>query len=313
MRKLWIPAVLMVLAVGLIAQASSAGGGPDSTVLRFKTMVGTVAPYTGAANAIRGIPGAGSPWSIDKANGTLKENGDLSVKVKGLIITGTGANPVPTFRAVVSCQSIAGGAAVTCEPCHGAVPRHHEWRCRVQGQCGSAEPLHRADRVRHDRNRRSAGLVLGHRSLTAGGTHDRADPAEARVGVPRGTQHVERGGRLAAPFTAERGRLRRAPAAVREDIERVLEAAAIRAAAAAPRGRPDSAVTSGSSTAGSSITSHRPLRQPPRNSLSRRAHSTSTRRPHLRRSQPRTSCTPATAARSWSPTLSPRDHAGTAS
>jgi hypothetical protein len=113
MRKLWIPAVLMVLAVGLIAQASSAGGGPDSTVLRFKTMVGTVAPYTGAANAIRGIPGAGSPWSIDKANGTLKENGDLSVKVKGLIITGTGANPVPTFRAVVSCQSIAGGAAVT--------------------------------------------------------------------------------------------------------------------------------------------------------------------------------------------------------
>ena len=75
-------------------------------------MVGTVAPYLGPANAIRGVPGAGAPWSIDKANGTLKENGDLEVEVKGLIITGTGANPVPTFRAVVSCQSIADGAAV---------------------------------------------------------------------------------------------------------------------------------------------------------------------------------------------------------
>jgi hypothetical protein len=112
MRKFWIPGTVVVaLAVVLIAQAS-AGDGPGSTVLKFKTMVGTVAPYTGAANAIRGVPGAGAPWSIDTANGKLDENGDLSIKVTGLIITGTGANPVPTFRAVVSCQSIAGGAAV---------------------------------------------------------------------------------------------------------------------------------------------------------------------------------------------------------
>ena len=110
-RTFWIPAVVVtLLAVGLIAQAS-AGNGPGSTVLKFKTMVGTVAPYTGA-NAIRGIVGAGSPWSIDTANGKLEANGDLSIKVTGLIITGTGANPVPEFRAVVSCQSIADGAAV---------------------------------------------------------------------------------------------------------------------------------------------------------------------------------------------------------
>ena len=112
MRKFWIPgAVVVALAVVLIAQAS-AGDGPGSTVLKFKTMVGTVAPYTGAANAIRGVPGAGAPWSIDTANGKLEENGDLSIKVTGLIITGTGANPVPTFRAVVSCRSIANGAAL---------------------------------------------------------------------------------------------------------------------------------------------------------------------------------------------------------
>ena len=111
-RKLWIPAVVVTLvAVGLIAQAS-AGNGPGSTVLKFKTMVGTVAPYTGAANAIRGVSGAGAPWSIDTANGKLDQNGDLRIKVTGLIIIPTGTNPFPTFRAVVSCQSIAGGAAV---------------------------------------------------------------------------------------------------------------------------------------------------------------------------------------------------------
>jgi hypothetical protein len=112
MRKIWIPAAVLALAVGLIAQAS-AGNGPDSTVLQFKTMVGTVAPYVGPANAIRGVSGAGAPWSIDKADGSLKQNGDLAVKVTGLIVTGTGANPAPTFRAVVSCLSIADGAAVT--------------------------------------------------------------------------------------------------------------------------------------------------------------------------------------------------------
>jgi hypothetical protein len=111
MRKMWIPAAVLALAVGLIAQASSAGSGPDSTVLKFKTMVGTVAPYTGATNAIRGVSGAGAPWSIDKADGTLKANGDLAVKVTGLIVTGS-TNPAPTFRVVVSCQSVDAGAAV---------------------------------------------------------------------------------------------------------------------------------------------------------------------------------------------------------
>jgi hypothetical protein len=82
-RKLWIPAVVVTLvAVGLIAQAS-AGNGPGSTVLKFKTMVGTVAPYTGAANAIRGVAGAGAPWSIDTANGKLDQNGDLRIRSPG--------------------------------------------------------------------------------------------------------------------------------------------------------------------------------------------------------------------------------------
>src|SRR2546423_1881257 len=130
-RRFWIPALVVTLvAVGLIAQAS-AGNGPGSTVLKFKTMVGTVAPYTGAANAIRGVAGAGAPWSIDTANGKLEENGDLRIKVTGLIITGTGANPVPEFRAVVSCQSIATGHVLPLRrvaDVHRERPREHHER-----------------------------------------------------------------------------------------------------------------------------------------------------------------------------------------
>src|SRR6266496_1721498 len=83
MRKKWILPVILALGLGLIAQASFAGSDRNSTVLKFKTMAGVVAPYTGPANAIRGSPGGGVPWNIDEAHGTLNENGDLDVEVRG--------------------------------------------------------------------------------------------------------------------------------------------------------------------------------------------------------------------------------------
>ena len=112
MRK-WIVAAALVLGVGLLAQASAAGPGGNNDVLRWKTMAGVVAPFTGATNPIRNIPGGGAPWRIDNATGKLKENGELSVEVEGLVLTGTGQNPQAAFRAVVSCLSIDAGAPVT--------------------------------------------------------------------------------------------------------------------------------------------------------------------------------------------------------
>ena len=111
MRK-WIVVAVLALGVGLLAQASAAGPGGNNDVLRWKTMAGVVPPYTGAANPIR-IAGAGAPWRIDTASGKLKENGELSVEVAGLVLTSTGLNPQPAFRAVVSCLSIEAGAPVT--------------------------------------------------------------------------------------------------------------------------------------------------------------------------------------------------------
>jgi hypothetical protein len=108
--KKWTVALVLVLAVGLIAQASA--GDENAKVLEFKTMAGVVPPYTGPANPIRGVPGAGAPWRIDGANGKLRANGDLELEVTGLVLTSTGLNPQAAFRAVVNCQSIESGTAV---------------------------------------------------------------------------------------------------------------------------------------------------------------------------------------------------------
>jgi hypothetical protein len=108
--KKWTVAVVLVLAVGLIAQASA--GDENAKVLEFKTMAGVVPPYTGPVNPIRGVAGAGAPWRIDGANGELRANGDLEIEVAGLVLTSTGLNPQAAFRAVVNCQSIESGTAV---------------------------------------------------------------------------------------------------------------------------------------------------------------------------------------------------------
>jgi hypothetical protein len=111
MKKWAVASVLaLVLAVGLIAQATA--GDENAKVLEFKTMAGVVPPYTGPANPIRGVAGAGAPWRIDRAHGRLRANGDLELEVKGLVLTSTGQNPQAAFRAVVSCQAIENGTAV---------------------------------------------------------------------------------------------------------------------------------------------------------------------------------------------------------
>jgi hypothetical protein len=111
MRKWAVASVLaLVLAVGLIAQATA--GGENAKVLEFKTMAGVVPPYTGPANPIRGVAGAGAPWRIDRVSGKLRANGDLELAVEGLVLANTGQNPQAAFRAVVSCQSIESGTAV---------------------------------------------------------------------------------------------------------------------------------------------------------------------------------------------------------
>jgi hypothetical protein len=111
-----IIATVSLVAAGAIAGTAgmTAAGHNDQTVLRGDVMIGVQAPYTGAANAIRGINGGGAPWSIDDSEFRLRSNGRLEVEVEGLVVTASGVNPAATFKVTVSCLSKdAAGLAIT--------------------------------------------------------------------------------------------------------------------------------------------------------------------------------------------------------
>ena len=95
----------VILALAGVGQATA--GSDDSQVLEFKTMAPVVAPFTGATNPVRGINGGGVPWQIASANGELRSDGQLEIKVEGLVIVATGVNPVAAFRGVVNCLTPA--------------------------------------------------------------------------------------------------------------------------------------------------------------------------------------------------------------
>lgn len=110
MRTKKVAVLGAALLVGLVAMASSAGSAGPATILKADTLVGVHGPYVGNANPIRGINGGGLPWSIAEGKAVLAD-GRLEVKVEGLVLTASGVNPVASFRAVVSCQTIVDGTA----------------------------------------------------------------------------------------------------------------------------------------------------------------------------------------------------------
>jgi hypothetical protein len=110
--------------VGILAGSAgitAAGSHKDRTLLKADMLVGVSAPYTGATNAIRGVPGGGAPWVIAKGEIELKASGKVEMEVHGLVIDPAfpnpavaGINPVPMFKVTVSCLSKdATGAPVT--------------------------------------------------------------------------------------------------------------------------------------------------------------------------------------------------------
>ncbi len=97
--------VLLGVAYPLLtpAQSDEAEGVP---ILAFKTMAPVTGPYVGMTNPIRTVPGGGRPWQIQNGSGELMAGGRLKVRTRGLVLVESGTNPIPMFRAIVSCQSI---------------------------------------------------------------------------------------------------------------------------------------------------------------------------------------------------------------
>ncbi|MCI0352628.1 MAG: hypothetical protein L0Z53_24675 [Acidobacteriales bacterium] len=113
--------LMMLLSVGAFGD-----DGENSVVLRFKTAFGVRGPYLSSFSPptpLRNLNGAPGPWSIEKVSGQLRRDGSLILHVRGLIIPALGQNPIPSFRAVVSCQSIDGsGNANVVNVASDAVP-----------------------------------------------------------------------------------------------------------------------------------------------------------------------------------------------
>jgi hypothetical protein len=103
--------------VGLEKPAPARAG--TGTILTFETMAGVAGPYVGTANPIRGISGGGLPWVISGGGGELNAHGHLVINVRGLVLGPSappsiaGTNPLPAFRAIVSCLSIGTGGTPT--------------------------------------------------------------------------------------------------------------------------------------------------------------------------------------------------------
>jgi hypothetical protein len=117
MKKIFLVTVvvLLVLSTFFFAGSVSPATAKEPKILEFDTMVGVPRPYTGTPNAIRGVPGGGLPWVVASADGELKANGKLEIKVLGLVLDPNdpavvasgraGTNPIPNFKAIVSCLS----------------------------------------------------------------------------------------------------------------------------------------------------------------------------------------------------------------
>ena len=101
---------------GLWSPAALADDGNGNAILAFHRMAPVTGAFVGAPTnpdggvPIRGIHGGGLPWRIDFADGELRADGRLRVRVRGLVLAGgppnlVGTNPIATFRAIVSFEN----------------------------------------------------------------------------------------------------------------------------------------------------------------------------------------------------------------
>ena len=145
MRKLAAAATAALLVLLAATGIASGSGGKD--VLKWKTMATVDGPFVGAGTPVRGLAGGGLPWEIDKAKGELRSDGRLEVRVEGLVLARKdpvpaalqGTNPIPQFRAIVSCLTPAqpvNGENVATDP----FPASPEGDARFKGTIDLPDP-----------------------------------------------------------------------------------------------------------------------------------------------------------------------------
>lgn len=132
---------LLVAGIGAVtlAGASAVGvGASESTLIGFDSMTG-VSPAGVKVTNDRGITAGGLPWVITSGTGHVDRQGNVSVKVSGLIIPKPplGFNPAPSFRVTVSCLTPDGPMNVTTDP---ATPTDKSGDATITGQVALPHP-----------------------------------------------------------------------------------------------------------------------------------------------------------------------------
>ena len=126
LKKILVPVALLLAAVSLAQAQYGGGGGGGGTaasppVLKFSTMVG-VGGFLLSPSEVRGVVGDDLPWQARTIKGQLLANGQLKIKVRGLVFPDApsvpvelrGINDEAQFHAVLSCITDDGqGGVVT--------------------------------------------------------------------------------------------------------------------------------------------------------------------------------------------------------
>lgn len=82
------------------APAGSHGHGQHQRVL----LEAPLAPSVPTDPSLFGVAAAGAPWQLKHGNVELARDGRLRIDVDGLVLTSTGANPLPDLAATVVCS-----------------------------------------------------------------------------------------------------------------------------------------------------------------------------------------------------------------
>lgn len=99
-----------ILVAAALALATAAPALAAETLFEFERLRGI--PTAGLT--IRDIQGGGLPWSIERGEARLAEDGTLKVEVEGLVLAAgplAGTNPIAQFIATLSCLSADGATS----------------------------------------------------------------------------------------------------------------------------------------------------------------------------------------------------------
>ena len=84
------------------------------TISNFDSMAPVKGAFVGIMHPIRGVAGAGLPWTLGSVSGQLKSDGSLLIDVKGLVLADDPmvppekklTNPLMNFTGIVSCKTM---------------------------------------------------------------------------------------------------------------------------------------------------------------------------------------------------------------